>query len=120
MKLELQQAFDAEMRAAISLYQAEKYTEAFPHLERAHVLGQRYVSPHVATHYWMLRIGWKRRSLPEIGGQLARIALGALGSAVGVVPDGNTGGTNVGMFKRMPVDPGIRRLVRRNAPRGKR
>lgn len=53
----LRQAFDVEMTAAIALYEAGKFVQAFPHLEIAHVLGQRYVVPHVATHYWMLRIG---------------------------------------------------------------
>lgn len=112
MKPELQQAFNAEMTAAISLYKAGKFAEAFPHLEVAHVLGQQYVAPHVATHYWMLKIGFKRRSLCEVGGQITRIVLGALGSAVGVVPAGNTGGTNVSMFKRLPVDPNIQKLIR--------
>jgi hypothetical protein len=112
MNPELRQAFDAEMKAAIALYTAGSLAEAFPHLELAHVLGQRYVAPHVLTHYWMLKVGAQRGSFPEVGGQLVRLLLGALGSAVGIVPVGNTGGTNISMFKRLPIDPDIQRLIR--------
>ncbi|WP_370661983.1 DUF3703 domain-containing protein [Massilia alkalitolerans] len=36
----------------------------------------------------------------------------ALGSGVGIVPVGNTGGTNIGVFKRFPIDPSIKKLIR--------
>ncbi|HUG57063.1 MAG TPA: DUF3703 domain-containing protein [Candidimonas sp.] len=111
MKNELKAAFDAEMALAIDLYRKGRLGRAFGHLETAHVLGQRQVVPHVVTHWWMLKIGLKRRSASEVGGQAVRILLGALGSAVGVVPVGNTGGTSLNMFKRMPIDPSIRNLV---------
>lgn len=107
----LRQAFDAEMTAAIDLYRKGERAKAFEHLEMAHVLGQRHVVPHVVTHYWMLKLGLKRRSLPEVWGQALRIVLGALGSAVGVVPVGNTGGTNISMFKRLPLDPRVQDLL---------
>jgi hypothetical protein len=84
---------------------------AFAHLERAHVLGQRYVIPHVRTHWLMLRIGFVRRSIAEVGGQAMRIVLGALGSVLGVVPAGNTGGIDIGMFRRLPIDPEIAKLL---------
>ena len=87
----LRQAFDAEMAAAIALHEQGEFERAFQRLELAHVLGQQYVAPHIATHYWMLKIALKRRSLPEVWGQIVRIVLGALGSTVGVVPVGNTG-----------------------------
>jgi hypothetical protein len=112
MHAELRKAFNAEMMVAVELYKAEKFAEAFLHLETAHVLGQKYVRPHIATHYWMLKLGVKRRSLPEVVGQTIRIVLGAAGSAFGMVPAGNIGGTNISMFKRLPIDPGIRHLMR--------
>ena len=111
MNSELRQAFDAEMKASIVLYEQGEFANAFRHLEVAHVLGQQYVAPHITTHYWMLKIGLKRRSLREIRGQVIRIGLGAIGSAVGIVPVGNTGGTNISMFKQLPVDPSIQRLI---------
>jgi hypothetical protein len=58
----------------------------------------------------------RRRRLVAIPGQLLRIVFGALGSAVGVVPKGNTGGTNVSMFRRMPVDAELQRIIDGRAP----
>jgi hypothetical protein len=111
MKAKLKQAFEAEMAAAACLYQQGRLDQAFRHLEVAHVLGQKYVMPHVRSHWLMFRIGMKRRSATEVPGQAVRICLGALGSALGFVPVGNTGGTDISMFKRLPIDPGIRGLL---------
>lgn len=111
MNRKLQIAFNAEMTAAIELYRAGDLARAFLHLETAHVLGQHYVMPHVVTHYWMLKVGIKRRSMYEVTGQIIRIVLGAVGSAVGMVPVGNTGGTNISMFKRLPIDPSIQSFI---------
>jgi hypothetical protein len=103
--------FAAEIAEARRLLDSGNLREAFEHLERAHVLGQRYIVPHVQTHWLMLRIGISRRSATEVLGQVARIVLGALGSAVGSVPIGNTGGTNISMFKRLPIDPELEKLL---------
>ena len=117
---ELRQAFMAEMTAARRSYRAGAYTSALRHLENAHVMGQRHVLPHVATHYWMLKIGLRRGAPLQVWGQLLRIVLGALGSAVGIVPIGNTGGTDISMFRRLPLDPAIRRLLDSEVRRGGR
>ncbi|HEY8607400.1 MAG TPA: DUF3703 domain-containing protein [Noviherbaspirillum sp.] len=111
MKPALRRAYAAEMAAAARRFERGQLDLAMRHLELAHVLGQRHVLPHVITHWWMLRIGLRRRVLGEVTGQGLRIVLGALGSAAGIVPTGNTGGTDVGMFRRMPVDAEIRRLI---------
>lgn len=105
----LKKAFEAEMAAARQLYQKGQLSPAFAHLEIAHVLGQRHVVPHVRSHWLMLKIGLRRRSAKEVVGQVICIVLGALGSAVGVVPTGNTGGTNISMFKRLPIAPAVAR-----------
>jgi hypothetical protein len=111
MKPELRQAFEAEMAAAARLYEKGQLDQAFKHLEVAHVLGQRYVIPHAKSHWLMLKVGMKRRSLAQVIGQGVRIVFGVLGSAVGIVPTGNTGGTNISMFKRLPIDQSIHKLV---------
>lgn len=111
MKSELRTAFDAEMAVALDLYRKGRLGQSFGHLETAHVLGQRHLVPQVVTHWWMLKIGLQRRSASEVAGQAVRIVLGAIGSAVGVVPVGNTGGTNISMFKRLPIDGSLRRLI---------
>lgn len=114
MKIELESAFEAEMAAAERLIRAGHLEHAMQHLETAHVLGQNHVMPHVRSHWSMLRIALKRRSLADSCGQAIRIVLGSLGSAVGVVPTGNTGGCNVSMFARMPIAPHIAALIERD------
>lgn len=112
MRRQLKNAVDAEMAMAIRLYQRGQQAAAFRHLEVAHVLGQRYVVPHILSHWWMLKIGLQRSSMPEVIGQAARIVLGAIGSAIGVIPTGNTGGTNISIFKRLPIDPALHDLLK--------
>jgi hypothetical protein len=107
----LKVAFDWEVDEAKRLYREGRLDQAFKHLDTAHVLGQRHVVPHVRSHWLMLKIGLRRRSASEVFGQAVRIGLGALGSAVGVVPVGNTGGTNISMFKRLPVALDIARIL---------
>jgi hypothetical protein len=78
---------------------------AFSYLERAHVLGQSSTVEHVRAHWHMLLWGIRRRNLPECLGQLLRIVGAATSTALGLVPQGNTGGSNVSPFKRMPLPP---------------
>ncbi len=112
MNKKLRIAFEGEMFAARNLYRDGQLAGAFEHLEIAHILGQRHIVPHIRSHWWMLRIGVKRHSPAEVSGQVVRIVLGALGSAVGLVPDGNSGGTNMSMFARQPVEPRLAALLR--------
>ncbi len=111
MNTEVRQAFDTEMKVAKELFAKQDLEGSFKHLERAHVLGQLYVIPHVKSHWWMLKVGFYRASGQEILGQAIRIIFGALGSAIGVVPIGNTGGTNISMFARLPIEPDIAKIL---------
>ena len=108
--------FQHEMALARSCIRERRYDDAFAHLERAHVLGQEHVSSHVLSHWHMLRVALRRRQPNAAWGQAVRIVLGALGSAVGVVPTGNTGGTDISMFKRMPIDPQLLSIMQGGAP----
>lgn len=90
---------------------ARHHDEAFKHLERAHILGQSHVCPHVLSHWLMLRVALAQRAPVAAFGQVVRIGLGAIGSAVGVVPSGNSGGSDVNMFAKMPVAPDLERLL---------
>lgn len=96
-------AFDEEIDLAKLALAASNHERAFFHLERAHVLGQAHVVPHVITHWMMLKLEWRRGDQRAVFGQSLRVLLGALGSAVGILPTGNTGGTNISMFKRLPI-----------------
>lgn len=117
MKSELKKAFESEMAAARRLAASGRLALAMRHLETAHVLGQRQVLPHVRTHWGMLQIALRRGALKDAFGQALRIVLGAIGSAVGIVPTGNTGGSDIGMFVRRPVDPELAALIDRQRRR---
>jgi hypothetical protein len=104
-------AFVAEMAQAQGLIAEGKLEGAFTHLERAHVIGQLHVLPHVQVHWLMFNVEVSRRRAWAAVGQLLRIVLGGLGSAVGVVPVGNTGGSDISMFKRLPIAPELQALA---------
>lgn len=106
------QAYDLELTLARSHLRGRRTTEAMSHLERAHVLGQYEVWAHVVTHAWMLRIAVRRLALRDAIGKCVRMVLGALGSALGRVPVGNTGGSDVNMFRPMPIAPDLAALLR--------
>lgn len=109
-------AFDKEIVLAKEFIARGDLETGFSHLERAHVIGQAFVVPHARSHWLMLRVEIRRRRPVASFGQVVRIALGVLGSAVGVVPVGNTGGSNVSMFKRMPIAPELQRVIDGDAP----
>ncbi len=109
----LRNAFEREMAEARRCWLAGRFDLAFAHLERAHVLGQRHVVPHGRSHWWMLRVGVARRRPGEVAGQFARIVIGTVGSAIGIVPVGNTGGTDVSMFARRPIPSDLAELLGR-------
>jgi Protein of unknown function (DUF3703) len=105
-------AFEQELTLARDHVQARRPAGAMLHLERAHVLGQYEIGPHVLTHAWMLRVAVQRRSLADSIGQALRLVLGAIGSALRRVPVGNTGGSNVNMFRPMQIAPDLAALLR--------
>lgn len=96
---------DAELREAGEAEARGDASTAFAHLERAHVLGQASTLQHVRVHWRMLRFGMRRRDTRECLGQLLRIGGAATKTAFGLVPDGNTGGSNLSPFRRMPIAP---------------
>ena len=111
MSPQLRLAFDAELAQARGLLALGDLRACFGHLERAHVLGQAHVWPHVLPHWLMFKVEVQRGHLLAAGGQLLRILLGALGSAVGLVPTGNTGGSDINMFKRLPIAADLQALI---------
>lgn len=78
---------------------------AFLSLERAHVLGQESTTLHTRVHVEMLVWGLRQRSVKEVLGQLFRIVGAATKTSIGLVPHGNTGGSNVSPFKPMTITP---------------
>jgi hypothetical protein len=97
-------------RAAAAERQGEPNL-AFHHLERAHVLGQAATWEHVRTHWAMLLWGVRRRQLREVAGQVLRIVGAATKTAFGLVPTGNTGGSNVSPFRRLPIPLELQSII---------
>lgn len=103
---------DAELHAARELFGQGRADDAFRHLERAHVLGQASTWQHVRVHFRMLAWGLRQRHGREIAGQLLRIAGAATLTAIGRVPEGNTGGANVSPMRPMPIPDELAELIR--------
>ncbi len=104
-------AYARELDLARALLAQGNLDAAHSHLERAHVIGQAHAGAHMRVHARMLALEWRRRRPLAVLGQAVRIVLGGLGSAVGVVPTGNTGGSDISMFKRLPVAPELQALI---------
>lgn len=107
----LRAAFDSEMYLANDLISIGELDAGFLHIERAHVLGQAFVGSHASSHWLMFKVEILRRRPIAALGQVVRIVVGSLGSAIGVVPVGNTGGSDISMFKRMPIEPGLQNII---------
>lgn len=104
-------AFDTEVALAKEDIAGGNLEAGYAHLERAHVIGQAFVAPHATTHWLMLGVEMRRGRVVAAFGQVVRLVLGILGSAVGIVPVGNTGGSDISMFKRMPIDAELQRII---------
>lgn len=87
--------------------------QEFIHLERAHVLGQESTYWHVKVHVLMLVWATRNGLAREILGQFFRIVGAATKTAFGWVPQGNTGGSNVSPFKKMPIVPELAALIQK-------
>jgi hypothetical protein len=109
---ELRTARDAEARGHAAL--------AFAHLERAHVLGQASTAMHVLVHWRMFAWGLRQRRATECLGQVVRLIGAATKTAFGLVPVGNTGGSNVSPFRRMPLPPDLEATIAVATPSGSR
>lgn len=79
--------------------------QGFKALEDAHVIGQHSTYYHTLVHYKMLMHGLKSGDLKVVLGQGFRLIGAITKTAVGLLPEGNTGGANVSPFKPMPISP---------------
>lgn len=97
-----------ELAAFRVAHLAGNITAAWVALERAHILSQPYLGPHLANHWAMLGFAVELRDWREVAGQLARLILAPLGALTGSIPIGNTGRSNVSAFKPMPIADDLR------------
>ena len=113
MSEEIKKYIDAEVERAEKFVAENELGAAFVHLERAHILGQAITYEHTRFHFLMLKIGWKRKDLREIFGQIFRIVGASTKTPFGIYPTGNTGGANVSPFKTMPISDDLRTILRK-------
>jgi hypothetical protein len=95
--------FNRELEQYRMAYISGHLTIAWNHLERAHIIGQKYPYAHTFVHWKMLQFGFKIKSSKEIFGQIPRLIFGGVKSFVGAIPSGNPGGANVPPLKPFPI-----------------
>lgn len=101
----------SELRLAIQERERGDISAEFGHLESAHVLGQESTLWHVKVHTLMLAWAVRNSMLKECVGQLFRITGAVTATPIGLVPKGNTGGTNVSPFKTMPINSAYQAII---------
>jgi hypothetical protein len=110
MRVNLKKNIEKEMKKGVFFYNKNDLDNAFNHFERAHILGQSYIIAHTKSHFWMFKIGFKRKKIKEMIGQLLRMVASILFSKFWV-PRGNTGGTNVNPFKKMDLPEDLKEIL---------
>lgn len=101
----------AELAAASAAEERGEFYTAFQHLERAHVLGQATTVDHVRVHWRMFRFALRNGRPGEATGQLWRLIAASVFTALGLVPEGNTGGADVSGFRRLPVPKDLKQVL---------
>lgn len=100
----------AELHASEQAHAHGDLQAEWHHLERAHILGQRWPREHNAVHWRMLMFGFRIKNGREIAGQLPRLVFGGVKSFVGTVPIGNTGGADVPALRPMEIPEDLRSI----------
>jgi Protein of unknown function (DUF3703) len=107
-------AWTQERLAATEAIRRNDPSQAWTHLERAHILSQSMAGRHVRTHLAMLRFAVRRVKPHEVAGQVFRTLAAAPGSWSGRYPLGNTGGADVSAFAAMDIPHDLRGLLAPN------
>lgn len=102
-----------ELHLAAAAAHSGDMSVAFAHLERAHVLGQASTMQHVRVHWRMLHWGARNRRPEECVGQLFRLFGALTKTAIGLIPSGNTGGSNISPFRSLPVPEDLAAVISR-------
>ena len=105
--------FDDELENYQFHYKKDNFLEAWNHLERAHILGQKYPFEHSFVHWKMLQFGFKIKNTKEILGQIPRLIFGGIKSFVGKIPVGNPGGVNIPPLKPFPIEKDLKIIFKK-------
>ncbi|MEX1214458.1 DUF3703 domain-containing protein [Saccharospirillum sp.] len=110
MNSELKECYRTELAAAERAEISGNFHTAFSHLERAHILSQRFALAHALTHLRMLRLGWRLRDKREVWGQIPRILAALVFSRIWI-PVGNTGRARVSAFAPMALPEDLAQVL---------
>ncbi len=102
--------YNAELENYKIEYSNGNLQSAWNHLERAHIIGQKYPYAHSFVHWKMLQFGIKIKDRKEIIGQIPRLIFGGIKSFVGKIPIGNPGGANVPPLKPFPITEELKEI----------
>lgn len=105
--------FELELEKYRQEFKNGNFTLAWNHLERAHIIGQKYPFEHSYVHWKMLQFGIHIKSAKEIFGQIPRLIFGGVKSFVGKIPVGNPGGSNVPPLKPFPINPELQEIFQK-------
>lgn len=98
-----------------ALPESTPLAERWTWLAAAHVAGQMRLRLHWDSHVRMLGLAWRTRDVPEVMGQLLRLALVPIGHAVGRLPAGNIGRATVNAFRPMQPPEEVQHLLEKVA-----
>jgi hypothetical protein len=111
MNLKRRESCEAALTESRRARRRGDYPTAWTQLERAHVLGQPFLRPHLRTHWEMLRLAIVTFCPQEAAGQVLRFVLVFPGTWLGRLPAGNTGRAGVSAFMPMPISEELRSLL---------
>lgn len=106
----LEPYFELELKAYHAEFAKGELNSAWRHLERAHIIGQRYPFAHTLVHWRMLQFGLRIKSAKEVFGQIPRLLVGGVKSFVGKIPVGNPGGANVPLLRPFPIQKELQEI----------
>lgn len=110
-KTRLVALLDTEMACYRAARRDGNCAAAWRALERAHIVSQPMLAPHMRVHIAMLGYAVHLRDGREVVGQIVRLALAPLGSLTGRIPRGNTGRSDVSAFQPMRVPDDLRSAI---------
>lgn len=109
----LRDAIDDALTTAASARRTGDNKIAWAALERAHVLSQPILRPHLRVHRAMLELAIETGNAREMAGQAVRLVLAPLGHLTGRIPWGNSGRANVSAFEPAPLADDVAALYRK-------
>lgn len=107
---EMNEAIETGLASARHFAQAGDLAAAWAALERAHIVSQPALRPHLRVHCAMLDLAIANGDIGEAFGQITRLALAPLGHVLGRTPWGNSGRANISKFARTALPDDVARL----------